>query len=117
MDDSHDRVVRKSRRVSAAASLRPNGTSGKKNRGGLKRKHGSIVQIDFNKWEMPTLKKYREHFNLEAPPKSTKSQLVTVVKKHFIHTPKLRESEVVADFLYANNKAKQKHAQRHTLHH
>jgi len=110
MDD--DNRVRKSKRVAGGAG-RPNGGTKKLGRG--KHKQGSAVLIDFNRWEMETLKKYSHYFNLETSPKPLKSELVSIVRKHFVHSPKLREADVVADFLYANNRAKQK--QRHRVDH
>lgn len=64
-----------------------------------KREAGS-TNINFNKLEAGSLRKYRRHYKLEIGPNASKDQLVSAVQQHFsMHT--VDESNVIAAFLLA----------------
>lgn len=58
--------------------------------------------VDFGKLEMSSLKKYQRYFKIETPkPNPNKDELIRSITKHFVSEPKLRESQVISQFLFA----------------
>lgn len=53
---------------------------------------------------MASLKRYVRHFQLNVKPNATKAELVQACVKHFAVKPKLREAEVLSQFLYATRR-------------
>ncbi|GAB5371912.1 hypothetical protein AAMO2058_001620600 [Amorphochlora amoebiformis] len=67
-----------------------------------KNRHGLL--IDLNRWEMSSLKRYRAHFKLETRPNIPKRELIEVVARHFSSLPKMRDPEVISQFLFTTRK-------------
>jgi hypothetical protein len=63
----------------------------------------SFLQVvDFAKLEMSSLKKYQRYFKLDTVrPNANKEELIRAVTKHFVVEPKLREAQVISQFLFA----------------
>ena len=64
----------------------------------------TVQTIDFAKLEMLSLLRYERHFQLPVRLGAPKIELVHYVRKHFLHHPKLKDQEVIAAFLWANNR-------------
>jgi hypothetical protein len=62
--------------------------------------------VDFNKLEMSSLLKYKRHFKLPLRPDAPKVELISHIRKHFVHHPRLRDVDVISAFLYANQQQK-----------
>jgi hypothetical protein len=63
---------------------------------------GAPLRVDFGRLEMASLKKYQRYFKLETrQPNAGKQDLVRAISKHFAVEPKLRESQVISQFLFA----------------
>ena len=55
-----------------------------------------------------SLKKYKTFHKLAVPNDATKAELVAAVSKHFNKYPRVRDSEVIQMFLYANEEARKR---------
>lgn len=53
---------------------------------------------------MMSLLRYSRYHRLPVRLAAPKVELVHYVKRHFLHHPKLKDSEVIAAFLWANKK-------------
>jgi hypothetical protein len=63
---------------------------------------GAPLRVNFGRLEMSSLKKYQRYFKLETRhPNAGKQDLVRAISKHFAVEPKLRESQVISQFLFA----------------
>jgi hypothetical protein len=63
---------------------------------------GAPLRVNFGRLEMASLKKYQRYFKLETrQPNAGKQDLVRAISKHFAVEPKLRESQVISQFLFA----------------
>jgi len=70
-----------------------------------RKREASSTNINFNKLEAGSLRKYRRHYKLEIGPNASKDQLVSAVQHHFsMHT--VDESNVIAAFLVAYSNSK-----------
>lgn len=58
--------------------------------------------VDLVKLEMASLLRYKNFFRLNARPNCTKKDLIGIVMKHFSAHPRLRDAEVISDFLFRN---------------
>jgi Sin3 binding region of histone deacetylase complex subunit SAP30 len=56
---------------------------------------------------MASLKRYKNYFQIECEPNASKTKLIQAIKQHFAHYPRLRDAEVIAQFLHANNQVKE----------
>lgn len=65
---------------------------------------GKQSSVDFVKLEMSSLLRYARHYQLNIRPHVTKTELIPVVRKHFTHHPRMRDVDVIAAFLHANQK-------------
>mmetsp|Transcript_2700 Transcript_2700/g.4973 ORF Transcript_2700/g.4973 Transcript_2700/m.4973 type:complete len:104 (-) Transcript_2700:109-420(-) len=88
--------ARRSNRVAKINGKRKQYDDKKKNRNGL--------LIDLNRWEMSSLKRYRAHFKLDTRPNIPKGELIDVVARHFSVLPKMRDAEVISQFLFHTRK-------------
>jgi hypothetical protein len=55
---------------------------------------------------MASLLKYKRHFKLPLRPAAPKIELISHIRKHFVHHPRLRDVDVISSFLYANQQQK-----------
>lgn len=62
--------------------------------------------VDFNKLEMSSLLRYKRFFKLTTSTSASKSEHISVIRRHFVNHPRLRDVEVISGFLYANNQHK-----------
>eukprot|EP00808_Paulinella_micropora_P019606 g1209.t1 len=99
MDGDEFRARRTSKRV-ASSSL----NSGKKETRLKRQKRMSSCAVDFAKLEMSSLLKYKHVFGLQIRPGAPKRDVIQAVQKHFMHHPRIQDTEVISAFLYANKK-------------
>ena len=66
----------------------------------------SLQSVDFAKLEMASLLRYKRHFKLSLRPSAPKVELISNIRKHFVHHPRLRDVDVISSFLYANQQQK-----------
>jgi hypothetical protein len=76
-------------------------------KGEQERRHAEVL-VDFSKIERASLLRYKKYFGLVVSPTASKKELLAAVKKHFAHHPRLRDAEVISDFLYRNKKAQER---------
>mmetsp|Transcript_19020 Transcript_19020/g.26434 ORF Transcript_19020/g.26434 Transcript_19020/m.26434 type:complete len:105 (+) Transcript_19020:131-445(+) len=69
-----------------------------------KKKKRNGLLIDLNRWEMSSLKRYRAHFKLDTRPNIPKGELIEVVARHYSQLPKMRDAEVISQFLFTTRK-------------
>mmetsp|Transcript_11363 Transcript_11363/g.15888 ORF Transcript_11363/g.15888 Transcript_11363/m.15888 type:complete len:106 (+) Transcript_11363:70-387(+) len=69
-----------------------------------KKKNRNGLLIDLNRWEMSSLKRYRAHFKLDTRPNIPKGELIDVVARHIATLPKMRDAEVISQFLFTTRK-------------
>ena len=62
--------------------------------------------VDFNKLEMSSLLRYKRFFKLTTSTSASKAEHISVIRRHFVNHPRLRDVEVISGFLYANNQHK-----------
>jgi len=65
----------------------------------------SAVLVDFTKLEMASLLRYKRYHKLHVRANCPKSELLAVTRKHFIGASRLKDSDVISQFLYANKRA------------
>ncbi|KNC53080.1 uncharacterized protein AMSG_09381 [Thecamonas trahens ATCC 50062] len=56
--------------------------------------------VDFAKWDIGALKRYKRHYKLRTAPNATKADLVDAVTTHFQSMP-VEEYEIISFFVFA----------------
>lgn len=114
LDDSKRRSSKRVAQAAAANSTVVNigannssitaATASKQSRIDQARSIKQATPIDFGKLEMSSLLKYKRHYKLSVRPQSSKLELLTAVRSHFLHHPSIKDIEVISAFLYANQR-------------
>ncbi len=53
---------------------------------------------------MSSLKRYRAHYKIATRPNVPKQELLDIVAEHFTVQPKMRDADVISQFLFATRK-------------
>ena len=59
--------------------------------------------VDFAKWDVGALKRYKRAYDLRVDPNATKADLVETVTRHF-EAQQVEEYDAISAFVFAVNK-------------
>jgi hypothetical protein len=102
LDDGDQGPPKKTQRLASSSATRPSRARASKEESKRPRDPEDLdrVLVKFSRLEMASLKRYQQYFGLDLPLSDpNKDQLIGAVSMHFVMAPKLKEIEVVSNFL------------------